>query len=85
MPDSIAQDTVRSFGVRAAVPAAVPAYLTTAEVADLARTSPETVRWWRHAGGRGPRSFKLGRRVLYAREDVETWIAEARAAEGSTR
>lgn len=53
-------------------------YLTTTEVADLLRTSPETVRYWRHVGDKGPRSFKVGRRVLYAREDVERFIAEAR-------
>lgn len=51
-------------------------YLTTDEVADLCRTSSETVRYWRHIG-RGPRGFKLGRRVLYAVEDVEQWIDEA--------
>jgi len=55
-------------------------YLTTAEVADLLRTSAETVRYWRHVGG-GPKSFKIGRRVLYAREDVERFIADARAAQ----
>lgn len=51
--------------------------LTTEELADLLRTSPETCRYWRHVG-KGPRSFKVGRRVLYALEDVETFIAEAR-------
>jgi len=54
-------------------------YLTTAEVADHLRTSAETVRYWRHIGS-GPKSFKAGRRVLYAAEDVEAWIAEQRAA-----
>ena len=52
-------------------------YLTTVEVADLARTSPETVRFWRHVG-KGPKSFKVGRKVLYAVEDVEAWLANAR-------
>lgn len=52
-------------------------YLTTEEVADLLRTSPESVRYWRHVG-RGPRSFKVAKRVLYAVEDVEAFIAEAR-------
>jgi len=54
-------------------------YLTTEEVAETLRTSPETVRYWRHKKV-GPRSFKVGRRVLYAREDVEQFIAEARGA-----
>lgn len=55
------------------------AYLTTQEVAELLRTPAETVRYWRHVG-KGPKSFKVagGRRVLYAVEDVETFIAEAR-------
>lgn len=52
-------------------------YLTTQELAEDLRTSPETVRYWRHVG-KGPKSFKVGRRVLYAREDVERFIAEAR-------
>lgn len=51
----------------------MPEYMTTAEVAELLRTSPESVRFWRHVG-KGPRSFKAGRRVLYAREDVQAWI-----------
>lgn len=56
-------------------------YLTTQEVADLLRTPAETVRYWRHVG-KGPKSFKIpgGRRVLYAREDVQRFIAEARGA-----
>jgi excisionase family DNA binding protein len=53
-------------------------YLTTEEVATAVRTSPETVRYWRHVG-KGPESFKLGRRVLYARKDVEAWIEGARS------
>lgn len=51
-------------------------YLTTDEVAELCRTSPETVRFW-HWQGRGPKSVKIGRRRLYATEDVEAWIEEA--------
>ncbi len=53
-------------------------YLTTAELADLCRTSPETARYWRHVG-KGPRSFKVGRRVLYDTADVEAWLEEAKA------
>lgn len=59
----------------------MPDYLTTADVATMFRTSAETVRFWRHVG-KGPKSFKVGRRVLYAREDVEAFIAEARAGAG---
>lgn len=55
----------------------MPKYLTTEEVAEMCRTSPETVRYWRHIH-KGPSSFKLGRRVLYALEDVERFIQTAR-------
>lgn len=61
----------------------LPANLTTEELADLLRTTPESCRYWRHVG-KGPRSFKVGRRVLYAREDVEAFIAEARAHRAPT-
>jgi predicted DNA-binding transcriptional regulator AlpA len=40
-------------------------------------TNPATLRYWRCLGDSGPKSFKLGRRVLYHRADVERWIAEA--------
>jgi excisionase family DNA binding protein len=55
--------------------------LITEEVAEMLRTPAETVRYWRHVG-KGPKSFKVGRRVLYAREDVEAFIAAARAGGG---
>jgi hypothetical protein len=51
-------------------------YLTTVEVAERFRTVPGTVRYWRHVG-KGPRSFKVGRRVLYRQADVEAWVDEA--------
>lgn len=46
--------------------------LTTDEVAELYRTSPATVRYWRHTGY-GPPGRKVGRRVLYDRVDVEAF------------
>lgn len=54
-----------------------PTHVTSEELAQTCRTSVETVRYWRHVG-KGPRSFKVGRRVLYRIEDVEAWLAEAR-------
>ncbi|MDR3106753.1 MAG: helix-turn-helix domain-containing protein [Bifidobacteriaceae bacterium] len=50
-------------------------HMTTKEVAELCRTSQETVRYWRHVG-KGPLGFKLGRKVLYRRRDVEAWLEE---------
>ncbi len=43
-------------------------------LASLQRTSPSSVRFWRHAG-RGPRSIKVDRRVLSAQRDVDAWLA----------
>lgn len=50
-------------------------YLTTEDVAKIARTSPATVRYWRHTGT-GPRSAKIGRRVLYREADVTAWFEQ---------
>lgn len=49
-------------------------FATTAEFGEFIRTPAETVRYWRHVG-KGPRSIKLGRRVLYRWTDIETWVA----------
>ncbi|MEO6996480.1 MAG: helix-turn-helix domain-containing protein [Terracoccus sp.] len=55
--------------------------LTSAEVAQLIRVPPATLRYWRHIGI-GPRSFKMGpRRVLYRAEDVAAWVATQYAHE----
>jgi excisionase family DNA binding protein len=50
-----------------------PGLLTITEAADLLRAPVATLRYWRHLGS-GPRSFRLGRRVLYRRDDVLAWI-----------
>jgi hypothetical protein len=52
----------------------MPRYMTTAEVAALFRTSPETLRFWRYVG-KGPQYFKVGRRVLYDVTVVEEYLA----------
>ncbi|CAN5407238.1 hypothetical protein BH10ACT8_BH10ACT8_07680 [soil metagenome] len=49
--------------------------LTTAEVVVITRAPASTVRYWRHVG-MGPRSFRLGKRVVYRRRDVLAWIAQ---------
>jgi predicted DNA-binding transcriptional regulator AlpA len=54
--------------------------MTTAEVAELVRAPASTVRYWRHLGS-GPKGFRLGRRVVYARSDVEDWIRQQQAAQ----
>ena len=47
--------------------------LTFREAAELLRAPVATLRYWRHLGT-GPRSFRLGRRVLNRRADVRAWI-----------
>jgi excisionase family DNA binding protein len=47
--------------------------LTITEAAELVRAPVATLRYWRHLGT-GPRSFRLGRRVLYRRDDLRAWI-----------
>ena len=51
--------------------------LGTKSVSNWTGIPEETLRYWRHRG-EGPVSFKLGRRVVYARDDVESWIARQR-------
>lgn len=34
-----------------------------------------TLRHWR-TNSTGPKSFKIGRRVVYRREDIDSWIQE---------
>jgi predicted DNA-binding transcriptional regulator AlpA len=48
--------------------------LTTAEVAELTRTPIGTLRYWRFCNT-GPRSFRLGRRVVYRASDLQAWIS----------
>ena len=59
-------------------PSRDPELLTIAEAAELLRAPVATLRYWRHQGT-GPRSFRLGRRVLYRREDLHAWIEHQRA------
>ena len=55
-----------------------PERLTITEAADLLRAPVATLRYWRHLGT-GPRSFRLGRRVLYRTDDLHAWIAQQHA------
>jgi excisionase family DNA binding protein len=57
-----------------------PELLTITEAAELLRAPVATLRYWRHLGS-GPRSFRLGRRVLYRDEDLRSWI-DARRDDG---
>jgi predicted DNA-binding transcriptional regulator AlpA len=55
--------------------------LTISEVAAIVRAPLATLRYWRHLGT-GPRSFRLGRRVVYRVGDLRAWIdAQADASD----
>jgi predicted DNA-binding transcriptional regulator AlpA len=51
------------------------------EVSELTRIPLSTLRYYRHTGRLGPRSFLLGGRVVYKRGDVEAWIESRYQAE----
>ena len=59
-----------------------PLLLTITEAAELLRTPVATLRYWRHLGT-GPRSFRLGRRVLYRHDDLQAWV-EAQLGRSAT-
>jgi len=50
--------------------------LSIEEVATELGIPVPTLRYWR-TRSEGPRSFRLGRRVVYKRTDIEAWINEA--------
>ena len=58
--------------------------LTITEVAEMTRLPEATLRWFRHEGTKGPKSAKLGRRVVYRESDVLAWIENA-FADGEVR
>lgn len=47
---------------------------TLAETAAYLRTPVATLRYWRHLV-EGPAGFRLGRRVVYRRVDVDQWVS----------
>lgn len=50
-----------------------PNLLTVAEVAELTRLATSTLCDWAKKG-KGPKSYKLGRRRVYDEADVLAWI-----------
>jgi DNA-binding transcriptional MerR regulator len=52
------------------------------QLAEMLNISVNTVRYWRTIGY-GPKSARIGRRVVYRRADAEAWIdAQFDAADG---
>lgn len=57
-------------------------FLTVEEVADKLRRSPAAIRWMRHHGN-GPRSAKIGGKVLFKEADLNAWINEQFAVDAA--
>ncbi|ORM29238.1 helix-turn-helix domain-containing protein [Williamsia sp. 1135] len=54
-------------------------FLSTKQVAERWPFLMEaTLRYWRHTN-EGPKSFRAGRRVVYRRSEVESWLSEQEA------
>jgi hypothetical protein len=53
-----------------------PEYMETEDagryLAPVRPIPPSTLQWWRHVG-RGPQYFKVGKRVIYARADLDAY------------
>ncbi len=54
--------------------------LTVAEVAEICRTTENTVRYWEYQGT-GPESIKIGRRRLFPEDSVNAFLDAARKVE----
>lgn len=57
--------------------------LTFAEVAEILKVSPNTLRWWRQ-NRTGPDFFKLGRRLVTTVGDVRRFMRQQRLASRSS-
>ena len=49
--------------------------LLISDVSERYRIKEATLRWYRSVG-RGPKSFKIGRRIAYFEDDCEAWLKE---------
>lgn len=49
------------------------------EIAEITRVPVNTLRWLRHRG-EGPKTFRLGRRVVARTSDVLAWVEEQASA-----
>ena len=60
----------------------MPELLTTPEAAEYLRLTPSALLVQRHRGQQpGSLGFKVGRRILFRRSDIERYIDERAAAE----
>jgi excisionase family DNA binding protein len=50
-----------------------PEYMTVLEAAEMLRTPVSTLYQWRHKR-MGPPASRVGRRLLYKRDDLVAWV-----------
>ncbi len=58
--------------------------LTEAQTAKLLKLSPRTLQTWRVRGG-GPAFLKIGKRIMYDRDDLLAWMRSTRRTSTSDR
>jgi excisionase family DNA binding protein len=51
------------------------------QIAERTGVSIDTLRWYRHKGI-GPKTWRLGRRVVAYEDDVDAWLEQQANAEG---
>lgn len=64
----------------------LPEIPTVPEVSDATGIPEATLRWYRSVG-KGPKCFRVGRRIRYRKSDVIAWFAaqESASARGGVR
>jgi hypothetical protein len=64
-----------------------PNRLTTGQASEWLGLPEATLRWYRHRGDRGPRSYQLGSRIFYDLGDLEQWerAQKAQTARGGAQ
>ena len=79
VPDTPVSQSVRASNVRAMQPTTTR--LSTQQAAEYLGIPEATLRWFRHKGDRGPRSYALtARHVVYDLDDLQSW-ADAQKAQ----
>ena len=59
-----------------------PAYVPPLGASDLMGVAPQTLARWRCEGG-GPPFIRVGRKIMYAVEDITAWMNSRRVASTS--
>ena len=57
--------------------------MTSKEAGTYLRTSDAVLQQWRYLG-KGPKYYKLGRKVLYKRADLDAWVESQAVTPGAS-